>query len=240
MVLPIVPGLAEVVEVVPDGRRVGEPGVDARRGDVERVEGVSDHRDVREPGKELAVGPDALREPRAHEIIGHAPVGRMKERVRPGEAAHRGEREVTCAEGEGAIEDVPHVPSGGGRERRARKINQDVIVEPRGEDEPGEVEDGARQLDVVALVDLVDLAEVIGIGALDGQRVRVAKLRDMVDDEPEGDLHGVERRDEYEALVVVGPRHGVAYGSRLLGRSRGSAGVLRRFVGGGRGARGRR
>ena len=46
VVLVVVPRLAELVVVVPDGGGVGEVVVDARGRDVERVERVADHREV--------------------------------------------------------------------------------------------------------------------------------------------------------------------------------------------------
>ena len=185
VVLVVVPRLAEVVEVVPDRGRRRVPVVDVRGLDVQRVERVSHHREVVEAVERLAFAPDPLREPGPEVVGGHAPVGAVKERIVAGHRARAGQREVPGAQREPLAEPEARVAGRGRDQGRARGEEQDVEVQPLIEGVAGEVEDVARQLDVVALLDVVHDAVVVGVRRVRRHAVRVLELRHVVEHEPE-------------------------------------------------------
>jgi hypothetical protein len=204
VVLPVVPGQTELVVVVPDRGGVGELGVDDGGREVEGVERVADHGEVVETGEQLTFRPGPLREPGAHVVEGHSPVGAGKEGIRTGHASHAGQGEVSGAQLERRVEPVPGVAGGVRRQGGAGDEDQDVEIQPRVEDETLEIEHVPGQLDVVAFLNLVFPSQVVDPGIVDALSVGVLELGDVFQLEPERIGVGIRSRYQDEAVVVVG------------------------------------
>src|SRR5262249_2038291 len=143
---------------------------------IQRIQTVTDERQIIQPLDGLATPPDPLGEGGAEEVVRQGPVGRREKRESIDQRPAARNTRVTSGEREPLVElpaDVPGDDDRGGPGGRpdGNAVSQPLVPYISAEDEHRTID-----RDVIALIHLVDIAEVVGESVTAVGRIEVSDL----------------------------------------------------------------
>ena len=144
--------------------------------DIQGIETVADERQVIQPLRQVSVRPGALRESRAEEVVGHAPVGCRKKRERVHQRSAARNARVACHDGDGLVELPANVAGNNNRRGPGGRPDGEAVSRPLIEHVAAEDEHRAIDRDVVARMNLAANAQVVGERLVAALGVEIAEL----------------------------------------------------------------
>jgi len=155
--------------------------VDLRGGDIQGIETVADERLIIQILRNFSKGPGTLSEAGAKEVVSHTPVGACVEGERVNHRSASRNSGVAGHQREPLVELPANVPGHEHRGRPQGRLDHEAISQLLVEDVAAQNKHRAIHSNIVASVDLVDIAQMVGESFVAVERIEVSDLRIVVE-----------------------------------------------------------